>query len=160
MLPTRGLPPFLVARDEVEPGAEVLTVAGEQDGADRFVAPGEIDRVDRGVHHRVVDRVALLRTRQAQREHPRVERERRAREPTRSRSSARERVADGDQRGLEVAGPPGGSGRRTGPWSRLGQQDGRGAGGGDGAALVGGRELEVDRGAVAVGEVLPDDRCR
>ena len=50
-----GLALLLVAGDEVEAGAEVLAVAGEQDGADRFVAPGEIDRVDRRVHHRVVD---------------------------------------------------------------------------------------------------------
>ena len=36
MLPTRGLPALLVAGDDVEAGAEVLALTGEQDGAHRL----------------------------------------------------------------------------------------------------------------------------
>ena len=53
--------------------------------------------------------------------------------------------------------PPGGSGSRTAPCSRARQQDRGVAGRGHLAALVHGLDLEVDRRAVAVGEVLPGD---
>ena len=59
----------------------------------------------------------------------------------------------------QVVAPPGTSGRRTGPCSRDGSRIVAWPGRGDVAALVDALDLEVDGGAVALGEVLAGDRA-
>ena len=69
-------------------------------------------------------------------------------------------VGDGVERRCRSVAPPGGSGRRTGPCSRLGSRIVAWPGRGDLAPLVARPELEVDRRPVALGEVLAGSRCR
>ena len=114
-----------VARHDVGAAAEVLAGAVEQDDAHPIVGRGDGERVDEPFHHHVVDRVALVGPVERDAQHALVDPDR---EPGDGRSSPEPSVIA--ENSTEMASsapcrsraPPGGSGSRTAPRSRLGSR--------------------------------------
>src|SRR5262249_41052426 len=127
--PLRGTDAGLVAATaftEVEARAEVLAGTGESEHARGLAAARRFDDLDEGVHHLVGECVAAVGPVEAHAEHGAVV----LGDQTRwgrgvvlhAPSSAANRATSASKASWHVAAPPGGSGSRTGPCSRLGSR--------------------------------------
>ena len=116
----RPLPARSVASDDVGAAAEVVAVGSEEDRPHRFVATGGVDRVDEALHHRVVDGVALRGAVEGEVEHAVGQRDLEAVDRCVAHRSNRSLMASSAP--WRSLAPPGTSGSRTGPCSRLGRR--------------------------------------
>ena len=124
--------------------------------------PAALERVDQAHHHRFVDRVALVGPVEGEVEHVVVECD------DETVGAGTGEVGHRRENSAEIASsalcrsraPPGGSGRRTAPCSRLGSRIVAVPGVVTSPRWFAAASVEIDRGPVAVGQVLAHHACR